>query len=63
MKVKEKLLESNNLFNLNKIFRTKSELGLLSDYPHYYRMESEEKKENVIFGMRNSENGNFIFSS
>lgn len=62
MRLKEKLLEANNMFNLNKIYRNKSEQGLLSDYPHYYRMEPEGKTQNLLYGMRASENGNFVFS-
>ena len=62
MRLKEAHLASNNMFNLNKVYRTKSAEGLISDYPHFYRMEPEAAQEQKIFGMRNSENGNFVFS-
>ena len=37
-------------------------MGLFSDYPHYYRIEKEGKKEPYLFALRESENGNFILS-
>lgn len=40
---KEKYLELNNMHNLNKVYRDKSEAGLFSDYPHYYKFNTEGK--------------------
>lgn len=50
------------MHNLTKVDRTKSEQGLLSDYPHFYRLKTEGKFEIKLFGTRNSENGEFIIT-
>jgi hypothetical protein len=51
------------MHNLTKVIRTKSEAGLLSDYPHYYKMKQEGKQEEKLFSIRNSENGEFYISN
>ncbi len=51
------------MHNLTKVNRIKSEEGLISDYPHFYEMKFEGKTEVTLFGIRNSENGEFIISS
>lgn len=53
----------NNMHNLTKVHRIKSEQGLLSDYPHYYQLKLEGKDDVRLYGVRNSENGEFIISS
>lgn len=50
------------MHNLNKVFREKSEAGLFSDYPHYYKFKTEGKQDNKMQAIRNSENGDFIIS-
>jgi hypothetical protein len=50
------------MHNLTNVHRTKSEMGVFSDYPHYYRVEKEGKKDQILFSERASENGNFIIS-
>ena len=35
---------TNNMHNLTKVLRSRSEQGVLSDYPHYYRMVQEGKE-------------------
>jgi len=45
-----------------KVIRTKSEEGMISDYPHYYKIVSEDKSHPVIFATRNSINGRFRIS-
>ena len=44
------------------MIRRKSEMGVFSDYPHFYRIEKEGKEEGFLFGTRPSENGNFLIS-
>ena len=34
---------TNNMHNLTKVLRRRSEQGVFSDYPHYYRMVQEGK--------------------
>lgn len=34
---------TNNSHNLTKVLRNKSEMGFMSDYPHYYRLVKEGK--------------------
>lgn len=51
------------MHNLTKVNRIKSEEGLISDYPHFYELKFEGKTEVTLFGVRNSENGEFIISS
>ena len=50
------------MHNLNKVHREKSESGLFSDYPHFYRFKTESKNETKMSAIRNSENGEFIIS-
>ena len=63
---KERYLAENNMHNLTNVIRRKSEMGVFSDYPHYYKIEHEGKQaqaaEGFLFGTRPSENGNFIIS-
>ena len=61
--LKNKHLALNNMHNLTKVGRTKSEMGLLSDYPHFYQMTVEGKQEVKLYAVRNTENGEFIVSS
>lgn len=51
------------MHNLTKVHRSKSEQGLLSDYPHFYKMQLEGKDVDRLFGTRITENGEFIISS
>ena len=59
---KETFLAENNMHNLTNVFRKKSEMGFVTDYPHYYEMRKEGKKESFIFACRNGENSEFVFS-
>lgn len=51
------------MHNLTKVEREKSESGLLSDYPHFYKLKLEGKSDVKIHAIRNSENGEFVLSS
>ena len=42
--------------------RTKSEMGVFSDYPHIYKLHLEGKKDELLYAMRATENGEFIIS-
>ena len=42
--------------------REKSDMGLFSDYPHFYRMKKEGTDDLYMAGQRFSENGEFIIS-
>ena len=60
---------TNNQHNLTKVLRTRTDSGVFSDYPHYYTMVQEGKEigvdnyEGELFGIRHTENGEFIISS
>ncbi|TNV86260.1 hypothetical protein FGO68_gene8617 [Halteria grandinella] len=60
---KAQYLALNNMHNLTKVNRIKSEDRLLSDYPHFYSLKMEGREDVRLHGMRNSENGEFIISS
>ena len=45
------------------VLRKKSEMGVFSDYPHFYELRGEGQTESFLFGTRKSENGDFIISS
>jgi len=34
---------TNNMHNLTKVIRTRSEQGVFSDYPHFYKLVQEGK--------------------
>ena len=53
----------NNMHNLTKVERVKSEQGILSDYPHFFHLKVEGKDDTKLYGIRNRENGEFIISS
>lgn len=40
-KEKQALLQTNNQHNLTNVQRTKSDMGVFSDYPHYYSLTPE----------------------
>ncbi len=61
--LKNKNLVLNNMHNLTKIDRLKGEQGIFSDYPHHYKMKLEGKSDVVLFGLRSTENSEFIISS
>ena len=50
------------MHNLNNVIRDKSEMGVFSDYPHYYELTKEGSKDVLLYAMRESENGEFIIS-
>ena len=50
------------MHNLTKVHREKSLQGIISDYPHYYEMRLEGKDQVTLYGIRNSENGEFHIS-
>ena len=45
------------------VFRKKSEMGVFSDYPHFYELRAEGQPESFLFGTRMSESGDFILST
>ena len=49
-KEKEKMLTINNQHNLTNVYREKSEMGVFSDYPHFYKIIREGKTEPFLFG-------------
>lgn len=55
--------QTNNAHNLTNVMRTKSEMGVFSDYPHIYKLRLEGKKDELLYAMRATENGEFIISS
>jgi hypothetical protein len=57
------VLATNNMHNLTNIKRTKSEMGLFSDYPHFYSMTREGVAKKILFATRTSENNDFIISN
>ena len=76
----QEFMLTNNQHNLTKVMRTRSEQGILSDYPHFYAMIQEGKEicdkpvemedgtikeayHGQLFGVRHTENGEFIISS
>jgi len=61
-KEKEKMLTINNQHNLTNVYREKSEMGVFSDYPHFYKIIREGKTDPFLFGTRPTENGNFVIS-
>jgi len=62
MEEKEKYLETNNVFNLSKVHRERSDFGVISDYPHYYTMKEEGKEKVLLQAIRATENCEFIIS-
>jgi hypothetical protein len=59
---KNEYFAPNNMHNLTNVSRQKSEMGLISDYPHYYDIKKEGDEEPYLFAIRESENGDFILS-
>lgn len=51
------------MHNLTNIKRTKSEMGLFSDYPHFYSMTRESKTKEILFATRSGLNSEFIISN
>lgn len=51
------------MHNLTKVEREKSESGIFSDYPHFFKLRVEGKNDVAIYGTRNSENGDFLLST
>ena len=39
----QQFMLTNNMHNLTKVIRTRSEQGVFSDYPHYYKLVQEGK--------------------
>ena len=56
------MLATNNMHNLTNVKRTKSEMGVFSDYPHYFDITREGSDTPMIFGIRSTENGEFVIS-
>jgi hypothetical protein len=59
---KEKYLEENNMHNLTNVIRTKSDMGVFSDYPHFYELKREGSEQPLLYATRLSENSEFILS-
>ncbi len=51
------------MHNLTNVKRTKSEMGLFSDYPHFFSMTREGTTKQVLWATRISENSDFIISN
>ena len=49
---KNQVFETNNMHNLMNVFRKKSEMGVFSDYPHFYELRGEGQTESFLFGTR-----------
>lgn len=62
-KERKLFLQTNNAHNLTNVQRTKSEMGIFSDYPHCYALSKEGSTEAVLYAMRASESGDFVISS
>jgi hypothetical protein len=48
-KEKESMFSCNNMHNLTNVKRTKSEMGLFSDYPHFYSLTREGTDKEILF--------------
>jgi len=59
---KNQVFETNNMHNLMNVLRKKSEMGVFSDYPHFYELRGEGQTESTLFATRTTENGDFIIS-
>lgn len=59
---KEDLIKENNMHNLTNVIRTKSEMGVFSDYPHFFELRREGSQKPFLFAVRHSENSEFILS-
>lgn len=59
---KEEFFSENNMHNLTNVIRSRSEMGLMSDYPHFYELKREGKQDSVLFAVRHSENSEFVIS-
>ena len=59
---KNQVFETNNMHNLMNVLRKKSEMGVFSDYPHFYELRGEGKTDSALYGTRATENGDFIIS-
>ena len=51
------------MHNLTNVFRSKSEMGVFSDYPHFYDLKAEGQTDAALSATRQSENGDFIISN
>ena len=51
------------MHNLTNVKRIKSEMGLFSDYPHFYTMTKEGTTKPILCATRLTENGEFIISN
>lgn len=38
---KDETFATNNMHNLMNVFRSRSEMGVFSDYPHFYELKAE----------------------
>ena len=42
--LKEEYFETNNMHNLTNVIRDRSEMGMFSDYPHFFELKFEGKE-------------------
>ena len=49
---KNKIFETNNMHNLTNVLRQRSEMGVFSDYPHFYELKPEGQNDSVLYGTR-----------
>ena len=48
---------------MTNVLRARSEMGVFSDYPHFYELKAEGQGLSTMFSTRQTENGDFIISS
>ena len=59
---KDQYFKANMSFYPCKVTRTKSEEGVISDYPHFYKIYSDDTSHPLLFAWRNNVNGRFRLS-
>ena len=50
------------MHNLSNVIRERSEMGMFSDYPHFYELRKEGSEDAFVYANRSSENSDFIIS-
>ena len=60
---KNQIFNENNMHNLMNVLRSRSDMGVFSDYPHYYELRPEGQSDSILYGTRQTENGDFIISN
>jgi hypothetical protein len=60
---KDKYFKTSMSFYPCKVLRDRSEEGMISNYPHFYKIQSEDPTHPLVYACRNSVNGRFRLSS